>query len=340
MDKQIILDSYEDLRIFALKYDHVVVVHGKSFLQLEVYHEFMESISDVIIKDILIDVPVLNDSLLNQFARFIQDDICVIAIGGGHIIDAAKLIVHAAIDTGIVKHIPTIVAIPTTCGSGSESTHFAVFYDQKTEQKNSIGFDYLLPKALLFDCRVLRTLPTHQKVSAILDAICQCIESYWAKGHTDESRSYAVEGLKILAHHLDAIVQDSYDDDIYKDLLRASNLSGKAINISKTTAAHALSYWMTFHAGIDHGVAVANMMLAVYCHMKQVDPIVCKELEEICGMDPFSLVRTILVAHDLLLAFDSINVSTVFSSVNVQRMSNHPYSFGIDDFTAFRGVYL
>jgi alcohol dehydrogenase class IV len=89
-----------------------------------------------------------------------------------------------------------------------------------------------------------------------LDAFCQAVESTWAVGATDESIGYATAALELALANLESAVHRP-DPEVRRAMCEAAHLSGKAINISKTTAPHAMSYWLTSHLGIPHGVAVA-----------------------------------------------------------------------------------
>ena len=142
----------------------------------------------------------------------------LISLGGGSAIDVAKVIkamlgsesydglIHdktVIIDflknpgfDGDVSHL----AIPTTAGTGSESTHFAVIYYEGT--KYSVSNDGLLPNYVLLQPELLATLPEYQKKSTMLDALCQGIESYWSVRSTDESKKYAVEAITTILKKL------------------------------------------------------------------------------------------------------------------------------------------
>ncbi len=146
----------------------------------------------------------------------------IVAIGGGSAMDIAKCIKFS------IGDIP-LLAMPTTAGSGSEATTFAVIY--KNGIKQSIESNKIIPDIVYFDSSVLRTLPLYQKKSTILDALCHCIESYWSVNSTDESKVYAKEGMKLILSNIEAYI--SGDDDANPVLQKASYLAGMAINISK-----------------------------------------------------------------------------------------------------------
>ncbi|MEE2754067.1 MAG: phosphonoacetaldehyde reductase [Candidatus Latescibacterota bacterium] len=186
----------------------------------------------------------------------------ILAIGGGTAIDIAKL-VSVSLVSGLpevvsnpdrIKRHNTLIAAPTTAGTGSEATHFAVLYIHGI--KHSIAHTDLLPDVSIVDPNLLQSLPSSVAAHTGLDALCQSIESYWGVHATPESRKFASEGLNLAFAHLENIV--NHPDQVSRDgMARAAHLSGQAINISKTTASHALSYTLTSKFGIPHGLAVA-----------------------------------------------------------------------------------
>jgi alcohol dehydrogenase class IV len=189
----------------------------------------------------------------------------IVGLGGGTAIDLLKLIGGLAfqnrnVDDLITQNlaiapneIPTVV-IPTTAGTGSEATHFAVVYHNR--QKYSVAHPTWLPSFVLLDPELTYSLPPKITTSTGLDALCQAIESIWAVGATDESVDYAARSLRLTLANLDPAVRAPHPV-VRRAMCEAAHLAGKAINITKTTAAHALSYWLTTQFGVPHGIAVA-----------------------------------------------------------------------------------
>lgn len=185
----------------------------------------------------------------------------VVAVGGGSAIDVAKCIkVFSTMPRGeiyyeqelIDNNIP-LLAVPTTAGTGSESTRFSVFYN--FGEKQSIGPDFLVPEYAFLDATLLYSLPEYQKKCTLLDALCQAIESWWSVHSTKESREYAKIAVeKIIANYKGYIFGN--DLEATEEIMLGSNYAGRAINITATTSAHAMSYKMTTLYGIPHGHAV------------------------------------------------------------------------------------
>ncbi|MBI1493732.1 phosphonoacetaldehyde reductase [Halocynthiibacter styelae] len=189
----------------------------------------------------------------------------ILAVGGGSMLDMAKLIKAFYTSPGTEKTLTQgktpvtdpdipLIAIPTTAGSGSEATHFAVVYIGA--DKYSVAAPCLLPDQVILDGALLASASPYQKTCNLLDALAQAIESAWAVGSTGESREYSFEAIDLIMQHARAMVRPGADSVTLQAMAEAAHLAGKAINISKTTAAHAWSYGITGTYGIPHGHAV------------------------------------------------------------------------------------
>ena len=146
------------------------------------------------------------------------------------------------------------MCIPTTAGTGSEATHFAVIYvDGK---KKSIASQQLLPDVVILDPQLTDNMPAYVSACSGFDALSQAIESYWSRAATPLSQLYAAMAIEVLLVELPQAVNSN--SRLARDKMQmAANWAGKAINISKTTAPHAMSYVITQEFGIPHGHAVA-----------------------------------------------------------------------------------
>ena len=228
--------------------------------------------------------PQLED--VRRGIRQYQENNCdlVIAVGGGSAIDVAKSInILAVQEKDLQKYITKeleitysgkpLVAIPTTSGTGSEATHFAVVYIDKT--KYSLGHkEFMLPDYVILDPSLTCNLPSKITASTGMDALCQAIESYWSIHSTKKSKQYASEAITLIFKNLSLAVNDS-NIEYRKAIMNAANLAGKAINITKTTASHAISYPITSYFGVPHGHAVALTLGEMFVHNTQVEAHDC-----------------------------------------------------------------
>ena len=278
----------------------------------------------------------------------------IIAIGGGSAIDVAKCIKLYAFQNGLgengewlkenveINDLPFFV-IPTTAGTGSEATRYAVIYFEG--EKQSITNDSFIPDIVLMDPGVLRYLPIYQKKATLCDAFSHAIESYWSINSSDESKEYSKAAISIIMEHMNDYLFNS--DESNMKMLMAAHIAGKAINITQTTAGHAMSYKLTSLFGIAHGHAAILCNKSIFRWMIS-NPDKCIDyrginymtdiLDEIgtClgGADRYSGVAALSKIVDKLeLSIpiaDDKQLIELKKSVNVVRLKNHPYSLDMD----------
>ena len=203
----------------------------------------------------------------------------IIAIGGGSAMDVAKCIKLAVLaEEGRAALIPPtvltrvscdgsrlpLIAIPTTAGTGSESTHNAVMYYEGAKQ--TVTNDGVLPDVALLEPDVLKGLPLYQKQCTLMDALCQAIESWWSVHSTEESYEYSRQAVELIMNNWQAYIMDDDKEAAWQVMLGA-NFSGRAINITQTTAAHAMSYKLTSLYALPHGHAVALCLPEIWTYM-------------------------------------------------------------------------
>ena len=196
----------------------------------------------------------------------------ILAVGGGSSMDVAKCIkLYCRMnketlyleqeykDTGI-----KLIAIPTTAGTGSESTRYAViYYDGK---KQSVTHDSIIPNVAILEPKVLKTLPLYQKKCTMLDALCQGIESWWSVNSTDESKEYSKIAVETIMKWWREYIFENTDESA-RYIMEAANNAGRAICITQTTAPHAFSYKITSLYKLPHGHAVAVGLPEIWQYM-------------------------------------------------------------------------
>ena len=204
---------------------------------------------------------------------------CILAVGGGSAIDVAKCIKLAVLaKEGNAAIIPPFVsqklqidgskipfiAIPTTAGTGSESTHNAVMYYEGAKQ--TVTNDGVLPDYAILEPSVLKTLPLYQKKCTMMEALCQGIESWWSVNSTDKSYEYSRKTVELIMANWRKYIFEN-DDEAAAKIMLAANYGGRAINITQTTAAHAFSYKITSLYKLPHGHAVAVCLPEIWEYM-------------------------------------------------------------------------
>tara|TARA_B110000971_G_C19935988_1_gene466378 strand:- start:25 stop:1149 length:1125 start_codon:yes stop_codon:yes gene_type:complete len=211
------------------------------------------------------ELPVLEEliKIINDIKNFKPD--LILAVGGGAVIDYAKIanIVDVRDDLADLivnysypfkKKYTKLAAIPTTAGSGAEVTSNAVIYVDGI--KHSFETELLTPDYFFLIPEFLISAPNKIKASAGFDAIAQALESLVSKKSNNQSVEYASKSLRVSVDSYISFVNDPNFKNA-TEMSIASNLAGKAISISKTTAPHAASYPFTSLFNISHGHAVS-----------------------------------------------------------------------------------
>lgn len=259
----------------------------KLFLVIDSSYPFLN------IKDVIEALPVEEKVKFSDFTpNPLYEQVCngiellkssncdtILAVGGGSAIDVAKCIKlavlakerNAAIIPPLVSQrlpidgakIP-FIAIPTTAGTGSESTHNAVMYYEGVKQ--TVTNDGVLPDYAVLEPSVLKTLPLYQKKCTMMDALCQGIESWWSVNSTEESYEYSHKTVELIMANWRKYIFEN-DDEAAAKIMLAANYGGRAINITQTTAAHAFSYKITSLYKLPHGHAVAVGLPVIWEHM-------------------------------------------------------------------------
>lgn len=270
----------------------------------------------------------------------------IIAIGGGSAMDVAKLIRYYAAKLDI-----PLIAIPTTAGTGAESTQFAVCYVNGV--KTSVDDPQNLPNYALLIPEFTMTNSQYLSASCGFDAFAQAVEAYWNVLATDESDFYAKEALILLVRSLFRFAdnpQECMNNSLWRDqMIVGANLAGQAINITRTTAPHAMSYILTSKYGYAHGHAVALTFpffakLNMECpaemyegknYRRYVEKMCwlrnCLELKEKAEVDVF--IRRFI--NRIGLGYDPkkpVDTTIVAQSINMERAKNNPHLLNDDVF--------
>lgn len=284
----------------------------------------------------------------------------IVAVGGGSVIDVAKCIKlfckmnphenylnQSFLDSGV-----PLIAVPTTAGTGSESTRYAVIYFEG--EKQSITHQSILPDCALLVPEVLMTLPQYQKKCTMLDALCQSMESWWSVNSTEESKELSRRAVSMIVRNMDAYLYDN-TDAAAEEIMKAANLAGQAINITQTTAAHAMSYKLTSLYHLPHGHAVALCFPEVWRYMlthldhcidtrgrtyltevflEIAESLGCESAEKAVGWF-FGLMKRLEMIMPSSSNRES-DIVTLVDSVNPTRLANNPVAF---DQAAFHVMY-
>lgn len=202
---------------------------------------------------------------------------CIVALGGGSAIDAAKVLavtipcgisdplvemLRNGLDHEWKQHIP-LIAIPTTSGTGAEVTPFATVWDKATQKKHSVVGESVCPTHAILDPELTVGLPADITLNTGLDTISHALESLWNKNRSSESSEFAMQALGLAITALPVIQKHPDNLQMRSKMQQASMLAGLAISQTRTALAHSISYPLTIHFGVPHGLACSFTLPAI-----------------------------------------------------------------------------
>ena len=202
----------------------------------------------------------------------------VVAIGGGSSIDAAKSIVAALScrsqgarladlienpDSLLTRRSSRLIALPTTAGTGAEVTPFATIWDHRSKQKMSLAHPMLFPDIAIVDPALTFQIPRKVTIATGLDALNQALESVWNKNATAYTRQLAARSVRLAMNALSILGKSDETVEARIDMCEASLLAGVCISQTRTAICHSISYPLTAHFDMPHGLACAFTMRAV-----------------------------------------------------------------------------
>lgn len=214
----------------------------------------------------------------------------IIAIGGGSPMDAGKIIAilagqeltHEALLTGgIGSSVLPIVMVPTTAGTGSEVTQYAILTNDILETKTNIVSERIFPKLAFLDARYTQNLPLATTIHTVLDALSHAVEGMMSVRTGAITNALAIEAIQRVMAAVPLLAEIKADTadiaiaipiDVRQSLMMASTLAGMVIANTGTTVVHAMGYSLTYFHDIDHGRANALVLPAYLSHVAEQNP--------------------------------------------------------------------
>ncbi|MBR4824147.1 MAG: iron-containing alcohol dehydrogenase [Spirochaetaceae bacterium] len=198
----------------------------------------------------------------------------IIAFGGGSSIDCAKAVgARAACPRkslaqmkGILKvhrKLPLLAAIPTTAGTGSETTVATIITDDETHYKYPISDFPLIPRIAVLDPKVTFTMPASLTATTGMDALTHAIEAFIGGSTTKSSRAYAIKAVQLILANIEIAYKNGYDEAARKNMLVAANLAGSAFSRSYVGYIHAIAHSLGGAYNIPHGLANSVLLPVV-----------------------------------------------------------------------------
>ncbi len=227
-----------------------------------------------------ITVNIYDDVVSNPTIKNVQDakniylsQKCqaLIGFGGGSAIDCAKAVgacianpekslVDMAGILRVFRKIPLLIAIPTTAGTGTETTVATLITDTETKHKYMISDFPLIPKYAVLDAETTRTLPKNITANCGVDVLVHAVEAYIGRSTTRKTRKQALEATKLVFDNLKRAYDDGNDMEARKNMLQASYLAGCAFTVSYVGYCHAIAHALGGMYNTSHGLANAVLL--------------------------------------------------------------------------------
>lgn len=227
----------------------------------------------------------------------------IVALGGGSVIDVAKAIAPYETDKNLLQLVkdglPTscktkpIIAIPTTAGTGSEVTMWGTLWDKENKIKYSISDERLYCETAILDVNLHMTLPLTLTIQTGADALSHALESLWNKNTNPISQAYAYKACHLITENLVPLTKDLRNKDLREKMLLASYYAGVAFSNTQTAIAHAMSYYMTLHKNVPHGIA-ATFTLPSIIKEAMLDEVIKEYIYRALGETPLEKVKNLL----------------------------------------------
>lgn len=272
-----ILGSVKALPEILLKrdYNHVLIITDEGIMKLGLTKRLEKVLSENNIKYTIYDKTVANPTTKNiaeAMDLFLFNNCnAIIGFGGGSSMDCAKA-VGAKIAKpkqplskmkGILKvhkRIPLLIAVPTTAGTGSETTLAAVITDAETRHKYAINDFPLIPRYAILDPKVTLSLPPFITATTGMDALTHAVEAYIGNSTTYGTRKDALKAVELIFKNIDTVYTDGKNEEARKKMLHASFYAGCAFTKSYVGYVHSVAHSLGGEYNVPHGLANAVIL--------------------------------------------------------------------------------
>ena len=215
----------------------------------------------------------------------------VIGLGGGSPLDAAKAAaVSAATKISVATLLETkqksskklfFIAVPTTAGTGSEATQYSLLTDKKRSTKQNLATENSFPNIALLDAELTTSMPKNLTRNTGIDALTHAIEGYLTTRANPYTDLLAEAAMKTIVSNLRIVIKEPENIAAREKMLLASNIAGRVIAHTGTSACHALGYYLTLVKGVPHGLANAVLLGRVINWVKKFSPEKVNVIEKI-----------------------------------------------------------
>ena len=273
--------------------DCVMLVTDAGVRGLGLTAHLEELLKSAHIRCVVYDGTVANPTVANvEQARMLYlENGCqgLIAFGGGSSMDCAKALGARIVRPNkplarmegllqVLRRLPLLIAVPTTAGTGSETTLAAVITDEKLHHKYPINDFALIPHYAVLDPDVTLGLPPHLTATTGMDALTHAVEAYIGRSTTKGTRAAAIEAVQLIFANLPEAYFNGHNRDARANMLRAAYLAGTAFTKSYVGYVHAVAHSLGGRYGIAHGLANSVLLPVV---LKAYGPAAWKKLAEL-----------------------------------------------------------
>ena len=277
----------------------VLVVTDKVLISLGLLDSLFEAMAEAGVEYVVYDGVQPNPTDINvaEGVKMFKENGCqaFIAFGGGSPMDCCKgigavLVKKKPVDKlqglfRVLHRIPTIFAVPTTAGTGSETTVAAVITDSKTHHKASMNDTSLMPKFAVLDPQLTTGLPPHVTSTTGMDALCHAVESYTNNTYNSKlEKKLCEDAVRLIYHNLYEAYCDGNNIEARQNMQKAAFYAGRAFTRGCVGYVHALGHTLGGLYGTPHGLAMSVILPHV---MRQFGPAAHERLArlaEVCGM--------------------------------------------------------
>lgn len=275
------------------KCSRVLIVTDAGIQKLGLAKRLENILTDSGIPSVTYDKTVANPTTVNVAEALelytINQCNAIIGIGGGSSIDCAKAVGARAAKPGqslakmkgilkVHKRLPLLIAIPTTAGTGSETTLAAVITDAETRHKYAINDFPLIPRYAVLDPKVTLSLPPHLTACTGMDALTHAVEAYIGNSTTPGTRKDARMAVQLIFENLDIAYQDGNHTEARRNMLKASFYAGCAFTKSYVGYVHAVAHSLGGEYNVPHGLANATLLPVV---LDSYGPCIHQKLKEL-----------------------------------------------------------
>jgi phosphonate metabolism-associated iron-containing alcohol dehydrogenase len=262
------------------------------------------------------------EKIYNQVHQYDFD--VIVAIGGGSVLDVAKFIsVHNTnkeysfvekltknqIEKSNYFTIP-IISIPTTAGTGSEITPWATIWDMDEKKKYSLQLDTLFSEIAIYDPTLTLSLPYEITLQTALDTLSHALESIWNKNASTITINYATLAAKLIIENIILLLNNLHSIEYRDRIMKACMYAGLAFSNTQTALAHSISYYITSHKNVPHGIACSFTLPFLIDKVINQYDFIDNALLEIFGELSSNKLRYIL---------KELKISTEFSDYDINE---------------------